>query len=107
MHPDGGFVLVSFGGPAIWHWDGKGTELHTLAEGPGGFDGVEVLADGRVLISSWSDNAVHELHGGTLRPLIREVNSPADIGVDTRRNQVAIPLFNENRVEIWSIPAAR
>lgn len=74
----------------------------TVAAGPGEFDGVEVLADGRVLVSSWADSTVHVLDAsGTLRPLVTGVAAPADIGVDTRRSRVAVPLFMNNRVELW------
>jgi hypothetical protein len=31
------------------------------------------------------------------------VNSPADIGVDPTRELVAIPLFLENKVEVWRL----
>jgi hypothetical protein len=31
--------------------------------------------------------------------------SPADIGVDTKRNRVAVPLLMENRVEFRALPA--
>ncbi|CAN5229767.1 hypothetical protein BH23GEM2_BH23GEM2_25060 [soil metagenome] len=64
---------------------------------------MEVLGDGRVLVSSWADSTVHVLEAGALRPLITGVPAPADIGVDTRRNRVAVPLFMDNRVELWEI----
>jgi hypothetical protein len=31
---------------------------------------------------------------------------PADLGVDTRRNRVAIPVVLQGRVEIWDLPRA-
>ncbi|MBW3629525.1 MAG: hypothetical protein KY464_09525 [Gemmatimonadetes bacterium] len=103
--PSGGFVLAPNGIPTLQRWAGPaGGSPEVLAEGPGSYDGVEVLADGRLLVSSWADSTVHEVIESEMRPLIRGVNSPADIGVDTRRGNVAIPLFLENRMEIWSIP---
>jgi hypothetical protein len=39
----------------------------------------------------------------TLVRYIAGVPSPADIGLDTRRNRVAIPIFTQDRVEIWEI----
>jgi hypothetical protein len=32
------------------------------------------------------------------------VSGPADIGVDTKRNIVAIPRFNDNKVDYYKIP---
>lgn len=102
--PSGGFVLAPNGMTTVQRWSGPGGVPETEAEGPGSYDGVEVLADGRLLISSWADSTVYEVRESVMRPLVHGVNSPADIGVDTRRGNVAIPLFLENRVEIWSIP---
>ena len=75
-----------------------------LAQGTGKWDGVEILDDGRILVSSWSDSSVHVLDGGRHAQLVRAVPEPADIGVDKRRGRLAIPLAFLNRVELWSIP---
>ena len=73
--------------------------------GPGGYDGIEVMDNGNVLVSSWTDSTVYILHGGThMMPLVKNVAAPADIGVDTKRNLVAIPRFNDGKVEYWRIP---
>jgi hypothetical protein len=84
------------------------TARAVLARGKGKWDGVEVLADGRILVSSWSDSSVH-VFGADGRPMqvIRPVPEPADIGVDTRRNQVAIPVSVMGRVEVWTLDARR
>jgi hypothetical protein len=37
-----------------------------LAPGPGKFDGLEVEADGRVLLTSWNDSSIFELRGTRL-----------------------------------------
>jgi hypothetical protein len=36
---------------------------------------------------------------------IRNLPQPADIGIDTRRNRVAIPISALDRVELWTLPA--
>ena len=101
----GHFVIVPFGAASVFHWSPGGAKADSVASGVGGYDGVEILADGRVLVSSWTDSAVHVMSGNTLTPLIRGVPGPADIGVDAGRNVVAIPIFEGNRVELWTIPA--
>jgi hypothetical protein len=74
-----------------------------IRTGKGKLDGVEVLKDGAILFSSWADSSIHLLANGRDRQIIREVAVPADIGIDTRRNVVAIPLSMLGRVELWSL----
>lgn len=99
------FVLAPFGSPNLQSWTPGQATPTTLVAGPGGYDGVEVLPNGNILVSSWTDSTVHIVHGGShMMPLIRNVPSPADIGVDTKRNVVAVPRFNDGRVEYFRIP---
>jgi sugar lactone lactonase YvrE len=80
------------------------TTRAVLDSGKGKWDGVEVLNDGRILISSWSDSTVHLLTDGHDERLVRDVPAPADIGVDTKRGLVLVPLGVMSRVELWTIP---
>lgn len=100
------FIVVPFGGTSLMEWKPEGKPT-PIGSGPGMQDGVEILADGRALISSWVDSSLFALANGQTTKVITGVNSPADIGLDTQRNRVAIPLFMENRVELWQLPAAR
>ena len=81
------------------------TSRVVLATGKGKFDGVEVLGDGTVLFSCWNDSSIHRLTGTGDRQIIRNLPQPADIGVDTRRHRVAVPVSALDRVELWTIPA--
>ena len=102
---NGRFLLAPFGGPKISAWKANDSVTTTVVTGPGGYDGIEVLDNGNVLVSSWTDSTVHILHGGThMMPLVKNVSAPADIGVDTKRNVVAIPRFNDGKVEYYRIP---
>jgi hypothetical protein len=38
-----------------------------------------------------------------MRRAIGGVNAPADIGWDAQRNRVLIPMFSDNRVEVWEL----
>jgi sugar lactone lactonase YvrE len=99
------FLIGSFAKPNILGWKLGDAAPTVVATGPGGFDGVEVLRNGRALISSWADSSLYALEpNGTLRRYLDGLPSPADIGFDTRRNRVAVPLFTANRVEIWQAP---
>jgi sugar lactone lactonase YvrE len=96
------FILAPFGSKEIQTWR-PGALPERLASGPGMHDGVEIV-NGRVYVSSWADSAVYVLENGALRPVIRNVAAPADIGVDTKRGVLAVPRFNDGRVEYYKLP---
>ncbi len=96
------FILAPFGGKAVQTWR-PGALPEPLATGPGMYDGVEIV-NGRIYVTSWADSAVHVLENGTLRPFIRNVAAPADLGVDTKRGVLAVPRFNDGRVEYYKLP---
>ena len=100
----GRFIIAPSGGKAIRTWKDGDRAATTLVSGPGNYDGVEVLADGRILVSSWADSAVHVIQNGELTTLVPNVSGPADIGVDTKRNILAIPRLNDNKVDYYKIP---
>jgi hypothetical protein len=83
------------------------TARTVVARGKGKWDGVEVLDHDRILVSSWSDSSVYILRpdGRRTAHVIHPIPEPADIGVDTRRHHVAIPVSVMGRVEVWSVGA--
>ena len=97
------FIVLSFGTGAIHGWAPGSSAVTTIATGPGQFDGVEIMTDGRVLVSSWADSSVSVIAGSSLSHLVTGVEAPADIGLDPARGLLAIPLFNKNQVEIWQV----
>ena len=98
------FVLAPFGGNSVQTWTSGQAAPANMIAGPGQYDGIEVVPQG-ILVSSWADSAVHIIHGGVhMATLVPNVSAPADIGVDTKRNVVAIPRFNDGKVEYYSIP---
>jgi sugar lactone lactonase YvrE len=98
------FVLAPFQGNAVQTWKEGDKAPATLATGSGQYDGIEVLKDGRVLVTSWGDSTVNVVQNGALSKLITGVAGPADIGVDTKRMVVAVPRFSDNKVEYYKIP---
>lgn len=80
-----------------------GGRLEPLHAGPGELDGVEALPSGGVLYSSWADSSLHLLAEGRDRRLIVQLREPADIGFDTRRHRVAIPMLMTGWVQVWSL----
>ena len=80
------------------------TARRVLHRGIGQFDGVEALADGRLLYTAWSDSSLHLLADGRDTRIVRGLFMPADIGVDTRRHRVAIPVGGSDQVEVYALP---
>jgi sugar lactone lactonase YvrE len=80
-------------------------ERRKLAQGNGKFDGVEPVGHGRYLVASWNDSSVRLLGAGLDRRVANNVMSPADIGFDTKRNRLAIPVGPLNQMQLWQLPA--
>ena len=97
------WLLAPFGGTDVQTLAPAAKNPTKLVAGPGQYDGIEVLDDGRILVSSWADSAVHLITNGTMTRIITGVSAPADIGVDTKRKIVAIPRFNDGKVEYFMI----
>lgn len=99
----------------LWVATWQGALYHVTPDGkqeapqkaPGAqLDGLLQTADGQVLFSSWETSTVYI--GGTdgqFSPLLSDVKAPADIGYDSKRGQVLVPLFTENTIEILKLPA--
>jgi hypothetical protein len=102
----GQFIVVPLIGTVIRAWTPGSKVTVPLGATKGQLDGVEVLDSARLLITSWADSTLDIFENGTATPIARDLPSPADLGVDTKRNRVAIPLLMENRVEFRPLPAA-
>lgn len=98
------FMIAPFAAPPLYWWKLGDIQPTALVTGPGGYDGLEILPDGRILVSSWTDSAIHVFSGDSRKVLISGKPAPADFGIDTKRNRIAIPLFNDGAVEIWQLP---
>jgi hypothetical protein len=68
-------------------------------------DGVVRLSDGSLLVSSWESKTVYRVTvDGQAQPILQNIESPADIGYDSRRNRLLVPVFNEKRLEVRALP---
>ncbi|HVS33202.1 MAG TPA: hypothetical protein VMS98_17320 [Thermoanaerobaculia bacterium] len=95
--------VVTFGANELFAIDnGKKGAVTEMPQG--GLDGLALLPDGSVLVSSWEGKAVYRgKPGDTFQAIVENVDSPADIGVDTKRNRLLIPHFMENRVTLHTL----
>lgn len=99
----GAWLLVGFNSPNIFSWTPGADSVEVLGTGPGGGDGLIVLADGSALYSSWADSSLTTFANGVSTTLRKGLPAPADLGYDAARGIVAVPLFNDNRVELWKV----
>lgn len=99
---NGRFVVVPFGAQALLGWKPGVAKVDTIGTGPGSQDGVEFVG-GDLLVTSWTDSTVFSVSAAGNKKIVTGANSPADIGVDQTRGLIAVPLFMENKVEIWRV----
>jgi hypothetical protein len=102
---EGGVWVATFGKNEIYKVmeDGKRADVSTLPKG--GLDGLVRLSDGSFLVSSWEASTVYRgKPGGAFEPLVTDVASPADIGFDSRRGRLLIPLFMKDAMAMVDVP---
>ena len=97
-------LVVSIGQKRIFEWKPGDATPRLIAEGPGGYDGIEALGAGRFILSAQDDSSISILENGTITRLIPGINSPGDIGWDPARRRVLVPLLGANQVVIWQVP---
>jgi hypothetical protein len=69
----------------------------------GNFDGIEPY-NGSFLVSSQNDSSLYLISNSEeSKALIKTGPEPADIALDTKRDQVAIPYIELDRVDIWQL----
>jgi sugar lactone lactonase YvrE len=102
---DDGVWVVTFGGAELYHLNKKGEKAKITTLPKGGLDGIVKLSDGTLLVSSWDGKAVYRGRpGGAFEAILSDVTSPADIGLDTKRNCLLIPSFTTDTVIIQPLP---
>lgn len=97
------WLMVGFNSPNIFAWTIGDDSVTVIGTGPSGGDGIVILNDGRALYSSWADSSLYVFADGVSTKLRGGLNAPADLGYDARRNIVAVPLFQDNRVEFVQV----
>ncbi|MBN1581872.1 MAG: MBL fold metallo-hydrolase [Anaerolineae bacterium] len=97
--------ILAVAGRSIYKLGDDGQQAAETDLPNAGLDGLIVLADGKMLISSWGASAVYIVESsGTVSELFGDLSAPADIGFDFERRYVLIPHFNDNQVEALPLP---
>jgi hypothetical protein len=97
------WLLVSFDRFAGRLSELRDSSLRVLREGKGQLDGIEVLPGGAALFSSWADSSIHHWIPERDTRIVRGLPEPADIGLDTRRGRLLIPLTVLGHVQVWDL----
>lgn len=92
-------TVVTFGSGEVFRIDAH-DKRHNLAKPPkGNLDGLLKLKDGRLLISSWGGSALYLLNkNNSYSVLADDLDAPADMGFDSKRQRVLIPLFKQDKL---------
>lgn len=102
---DDGVWVVTLGGNLLFHVNQQGGTGPATKLPKGGLDGIVRLSDDSFLISSWEASAIYRgLNGGEFKEVISKIPSPADIGLDTKRNTLLIPIFQKSAVQFVPLP---
>ncbi|MEA2329181.1 MAG: hypothetical protein QOE68_4140 [Thermoanaerobaculia bacterium] len=90
---------VSFGAKELYRIE-NGTKAAVSTLPSGSLDGLIHLDDGSFLVSSWDGKAVYRGNNNSFHAVVENINAPADIGYDTKRQRLLIPHFMDNVVSI-------
>lgn len=97
-----GVVVVTFRSGEVYRLNAAGRRTDLPKPVGGQLDGVVLFPNGALLVSSWADSSVSRLNPGDTAwtRIVSGVQSPADIGFDSRRERLLIPVFQADRIEI-------
>lgn len=95
-----GVWVVTYGSGEIYKVALDGSKGTSLKLPKGALDGIVRTKSGDLLVSSWEGSSVLAGDGTTFTEAVLDVDAPADIAMDTKRNRVLIPLFKQNALQI-------
>ena len=101
----GGVVLVAtFGTGTMYGVGQNGEQSPPVRIAKGQLDGLVRINERDVLVSSWGSKSVlMGKPGGVFEPIIEDLRAPADLGYDSKRKRVLIPLFQDDAVLIHQL----
>lgn len=100
---DGNLWVATFGGDEIYRLaNGKKTDVIKVPNRE--LDGLVHLDDGFFIVTSWYASAVFRgKSNGRLEPILQAINTPADLGYDTKRHRLLVPSSMDNHVTIHEV----
>ncbi len=100
------FAIVQLSGRSVLGWNPGDAKTRVIATGRGGFDGVEILKNGGLLVSSQEGEGLFLLRNGKETRLVSDLGPVGNHAFDPRSRRAAVPRFDQNAVEIWELSAA-
>ena len=99
-----GIFVVTFGSGEVLRFTPNGEKSVLVPGGDRQLDGIVFDNQGGFLFSSWGESAVYHVDSrGQVHTIMSDVESPADIGYDPKRNRVLVPQFIPNKVLILDL----
>ena len=95
---------MTFGSGELYSLDKAGKKGDAQKLPKGTLDGLVSVGDS-LLASSWEAQGVFKgKPGGSWDLVLPGLKAPADIGFDSKRSLVLVPLFQDNVVEAYAAP---
>jgi hypothetical protein len=99
-------IVATFGSGEVYEIrQGARTDVRPSPEGAGSLDGIVLTPPSAYLVSSWEARAIYRLTGKTWTVVATDIDAPADIGWDGKRNRILVPKFNDDAVLV--VPLTR
>jgi len=96
--------VVTFGANELFQLD-NGKRINVVTLPKGSLDGLVHLDDGSFLVSSWDGKAIYRgPQSGPFTAVLENINAPADIGYDAKRQRLLVPHFMDSIVTIHPLP---
>lgn len=108
LHGPNGIVVTkdaihvnTFGAAELQTYDLKGKKGEFTRLPNGGLDGLVLVGDD-VYVSSWGAKTIYKGKlGGEFTAAYTDLEAPADVGFDNKRNLLLVPRFMASQVEAW------
>ncbi|HEX6087705.1 MAG TPA: hypothetical protein VF266_24445 [Thermoanaerobaculia bacterium] len=107
---DGRLWVVTFGPREIYSLNvarasARDRVPRTVAKLPRGqLDGLVRLEDGTLVVSSWLGEGIYRgTPGARFEPILTGIDAPADLGYDTKRHRLLVPIPGANQVTIHAL----
>ncbi len=96
--------VVSYGANELHALDLNGKKKGDAVKLPkGGLDGIVLVGD-TLFISSWEGKSISSgKAAGPFTEVFTELEAPADLGFDSKRNRLLVPHFMGTTVEAWNV----
>lgn len=97
------FILAPWNGKTTFFSFSTSQNVSDFGKLEGGFfDGLEFV-ENKLLVASQIDSSIRVFDGNSNRIFIKTNGVPADIGINTKLNHIAVPYIALDRVDVWSL----